>query len=163
MFPTTNSVGVRTPGVCVFPPLPQVLLELKEYAQEVDVEFVRKAVRAIGRCAIKLERAAERCINVLLELIQTKVNYVLQEAVIVIKASVFFFFRGEHAVVVWVCMLVLIVVGVDSSCGGVGVGVVLVLVSMVLLVLLLLFYPRVGECSPPTTAYSPSRSTATHT
>lgn len=65
----------------------QVLLELKEYAQEVDVEFVRKAVRAIGRCAIKLERAAERCINVLLELIQTKVNYVLQEAVIVIKAS----------------------------------------------------------------------------
>lgn len=62
-----------------------MLLELKEYAQEVDVEFVRKAVRAIGRCAIKLERAAERCINVLLELIQTKVNYVLQEAVIVIK------------------------------------------------------------------------------
>lgn len=51
----------------------QVLLEFKEYATEVDVEFVRKAVRAIGRCAIKLEKAAERCINVLLELIQTKV------------------------------------------------------------------------------------------
>ena len=63
----------------------QVLLELKEYAQEVDVDFVRKAVRAIGRAAIKLERAAERCINVLLELIQTKVNYVVQEAIIVIK------------------------------------------------------------------------------
>jgi AP-1 complex subunit beta-1 len=63
----------------------QVLLEFKEYATEVDVDFVRKAVRAIGRCAIKLERAAERCINVLLELIQTKVNYVVQEAVIVIK------------------------------------------------------------------------------
>ena len=38
----------------------QVLAELKEYAQEVDVEFVRKAVRAIGRCAIKLESAAQR-------------------------------------------------------------------------------------------------------
>lgn len=63
----------------------QVLLELKEYAQEVDVDFVRRAVRAIGRTAIKLERAAERCINVLLELIQTKVNYVVQEAIIVIK------------------------------------------------------------------------------
>jgi AP-1 complex subunit beta-1 len=63
----------------------QVLMELKEYATEVDVEFVRRSVRAIGRCAIKLERAAERCINVLLELIQTKVNYVVQEAVIVIK------------------------------------------------------------------------------
>nr|VDC83276.1 unnamed protein product [Brassica rapa] len=62
-----------------------VLLEFKEYATEVDVDFVRKAVRAIGRCAIKLERAAERCISVLLELIKIKVNYVVQEAIIVIK------------------------------------------------------------------------------
>lgn len=63
----------------------QVLLEFKEYATEVDVEFVRRAVRAIGRCAVKLDRAAERCINVLLDLIQTKVNYVVQEAIVVIK------------------------------------------------------------------------------
>eukprot|EP00878_Enallax_costatus_P020546 GHUV01021725.1.p1 GENE.GHUV01021725.1~~GHUV01021725.1.p1 ORF type:complete len:554 (+),score=186.86 GHUV01021725.1:154-1815(+) len=63
----------------------QVLLEFKEYAQEIDVDFVRKAVRAIGRCAVSLEKAAQRCISVLLELIQTKVNYVVQEAVIVIK------------------------------------------------------------------------------
>ncbi|XP_024606345.1 AP-2 complex subunit beta-like [Neophocaena asiaeorientalis asiaeorientalis] len=33
----------------------QVLAELKEYATEVDIDFVRKAVRAIGRCAIKVE------------------------------------------------------------------------------------------------------------
>ena len=32
-----------------------------------------------------LDRAAERCINVLLDLIQTKVNYVVQEAIVVIK------------------------------------------------------------------------------
>ncbi|EGC34888.1 hypothetical protein DICPUDRAFT_48016 [Dictyostelium purpureum] len=63
----------------------EVLLEFKEYATEVDVEFVRKAVRAIGRCAIKIDRASERCIQVLLDLIQTKVNYVVQEAIIVIK------------------------------------------------------------------------------
>ncbi|KAE8658520.1 AP-2 complex subunit beta [Hibiscus syriacus] len=63
----------------------QLLLEFKEYATEVDVDFVRKAVRAIGRCAIKLDRAAERCISVLLELIKIKVNYVVQEAIIVIK------------------------------------------------------------------------------
>jgi AP-1 complex subunit beta-1 len=63
----------------------QVLLELKEYATEVDVEFVRRSLRAIGRCAIKLDRSAERCIAVLLELIQTKVNYVVQEGIIVIK------------------------------------------------------------------------------
>ena len=63
----------------------QVLLELKEYATEVDVDFVRRAVRAIGRCAIAIESAAERCVNVLIELIETRVSYVVQEAVIVIK------------------------------------------------------------------------------
>lgn len=61
------------------------MLEFKEYATEVDVDFVRKAVRAIGRCAISIESAAERCISVLLELIGTKVNYVVQEAIVVIK------------------------------------------------------------------------------
>ena len=40
----------------------QLLLELKDYAQEVDVAFVRKSISAIGRVAIKLERAADRCI-----------------------------------------------------------------------------------------------------
>ncbi|KAK2170270.1 hypothetical protein LSH36_3g01040 [Paralvinella palmiformis] len=63
----------------------QVLAELKEYATEVDVDFVRKSVRAIGRCAIKVEAAAERCVSTLLDLIQTKVNYVVQEAIVVIK------------------------------------------------------------------------------
>ncbi|XP_024084652.1 AP-1 complex subunit beta-1 isoform X3 [Cimex lectularius] len=63
----------------------QVLSELKEYATEVDVDFVRKAVRAIGRCAIKVEQSAERCVSTLLDLIHTKVNYVVQEAIVVIK------------------------------------------------------------------------------
>ena len=65
----------------------QVLSELKEYATEVDVDFVRKSVRAIGRCAIKVEQSAERCVSTLLDLIQTKVNYVVQEAVVVLKSS----------------------------------------------------------------------------
>lgn len=63
----------------------QVLLEFKGYAQEVDVEFVRKAVRAIGRCAIKLPNAAEKCVHVLIDIIKTKISYVVQEAVVVIK------------------------------------------------------------------------------
>ncbi|KAE9248348.1 hypothetical protein PF004_g3907 [Phytophthora fragariae] len=62
----------------------QVLLEFKESATEVNVEFVCRSVRAIDRCAVKLERAAEKCINVLLELIQTKMNYIVQEAINVI-------------------------------------------------------------------------------
>jgi vesicle coat complex subunit len=53
--------------------------------KEVDVDFVRKSVRAIGRCAIKVEQSAKRCVSSLPDLIQTKVNYVAQEAVVVIK------------------------------------------------------------------------------
>ncbi|GAA5887612.1 hypothetical protein JCM16303_001447 [Sporobolomyces ruberrimus] len=61
------------------------LSELKEYASEVDVDFVRKSIRAIGQCAVKIESAAERCVNVLLDLISTKVSYVVQESIVVIK------------------------------------------------------------------------------
>ena len=62
-----------------------LLSELKEYASEVDVDFVRRSVRAIGLCAIKIDAAAERCVNVLLDLISTRVSYVVQEAVIVLR------------------------------------------------------------------------------
>lgn len=42
-----------------------LLNELKDYAQEIDVVFVRKAISAVGRIAIKLDKAADRCIQVL--------------------------------------------------------------------------------------------------
>jgi len=76
-----------------------VLLEWREYATEVDVDFVRKAVRCIGRAAIALEAAAERCVAVLLELIQTKVNYVVQEAVVVIR-DIFRRYPGRYEAVI---------------------------------------------------------------
>ncbi|KAI1635603.1 adaptin N terminal region-domain-containing protein [Biscogniauxia mediterranea] len=63
----------------------EVLTELREYATEVDVHFVRKAVRAIGKLAIKIEPASRRCINLLLELVATKVPYIVQEATVVIR------------------------------------------------------------------------------
>lgn len=44
-------------------PALQVLLEFKEYATEVDVDFVRKAVRAIGYCAVSIPSAAERWVQ----------------------------------------------------------------------------------------------------
>lgn len=62
-----------------------LLSELKEYASEVDVDFVRRSIKAIGQTAIKIDEAAERCVNVLLELIGTRVSYVVQEAVVVMK------------------------------------------------------------------------------
>ncbi|KAI7936384.1 hypothetical protein MJO29_015687 [Puccinia striiformis f. sp. tritici] len=55
------------------------------YASEVDVNLVRKAVRSISRLAIKIPFASDHCISVLLDLVATKINYVLQEAIIVIK------------------------------------------------------------------------------
>ena len=47
------------------------------------MDFVRKSVRTIGLCAIKIESAADKCVQVLLDLIKSKVSYVLQEAIIV--------------------------------------------------------------------------------
>ena len=44
----------------------------------------RRSAPSAGR-AISIEAAAERCIGILLELIGTKVNYVVQEAIVVIK------------------------------------------------------------------------------
>ncbi len=69
----------------------QLLMELKEYALEVDMDFVKRAVRAIGQCAIKIDAAAERCVTVLLDLINAKVSYVVEEAVVVIKVRTIFY------------------------------------------------------------------------
>ncbi len=68
---------------------------LSRYASEVDVDFVRKAVRSIGRLSIKVEPAADLCIQALLDLMDTKVSYVVQEAVIVIK-DVFRRYPGKY-------------------------------------------------------------------
>eukprot|EP00957_Ditylum_brightwellii_P211911 15366748-Ditylum_brightwellii.AAC.3 len=62
-----------------------ILLELKQYVTEVDVDFMRKSVSAIGRYAVKLERVVEHCIGIPLELVMTKINYVIQKSVIIIK------------------------------------------------------------------------------
>ncbi|KAI9511229.1 Adaptor protein complex beta subunit [Russula earlei] len=62
-----------------------LLSELKEYSSEVDVDFVRRSIKAIGQAAVKIEAGAERCVNVLLDLIATRVSYVVQEAVVVMK------------------------------------------------------------------------------
>lgn len=61
----------------------------------MDIDFVRKAVRSIGRLAIKVEPASDLAIQVLLELIDNKVSYVVQEAVIVIK-DIFRRYPGKY-------------------------------------------------------------------
>ncbi|KAF1960723.1 Adaptor protein complex beta subunit [Byssothecium circinans] len=63
----------------------EVLTELAEYATEIDVDFVRKSVRAIGKLAIKIPPASQLCISTLLTLVSTKVSYIVQEATVVIR------------------------------------------------------------------------------
>lgn len=62
-----------------------LLQELKEYCEKVETDFVRKSVRTIGRCAIKLQKAADNCVRVLLDLVNSTDDHVLQEVVIAFK------------------------------------------------------------------------------
>jgi AP-1 complex subunit beta-1 len=63
----------------------EILSEFLEYCTEVDVEFVRKVVKAIGQCAILVSSSAPECVQLLETLIQMKISYVVQEAIIVLK------------------------------------------------------------------------------
>lgn len=62
-----------------------VLRELEEYATDVDVPMVRKAIRAMGNLAVKLESKSKECVNVLLSLLDHSIAYVAQEIAIVAK------------------------------------------------------------------------------
>lgn len=47
-----------------------IMSELKEYVIDIDQEFVRKSVKAIGMVAVKIERCAKRAVEILQELIK---------------------------------------------------------------------------------------------
>jgi len=64
---------------------------------------VRKSVKAIGQTAIKIEPAAERCVNVLLDLIATRVSYVVQEAVVVMKVMSIMYDPVQVVDHFWLC------------------------------------------------------------
>ena len=63
----------------------KVLGELQLYATEIDVDFVKRAVRVIGRCALMIETTASDCVKVLGQLLESKISYVVQEATIVLR------------------------------------------------------------------------------
>ncbi|KAK6454781.1 adaptin N terminal region-domain-containing protein [Scheffersomyces xylosifermentans] len=62
-----------------------VLKELEEYATEVDVSMARKAIRAFGNLAVKLDNAADECVSVICDLISNGISYIVQESAIVLK------------------------------------------------------------------------------
>lgn len=83
----------------------QLLAELKEYALEVDMDFVKLAIKAIGQTAIKIETATDKCVTTLLDLINTKVNYVVQEAIVVIK-DIFRKYPGYEGIIPTLCQCI---------------------------------------------------------
>lgn len=42
-----------------------MLEELREYISEVDSEFVKKCIRAVGKIAIRYEKSVEKCMSIL--------------------------------------------------------------------------------------------------
>lgn len=88
LLPTTGLAATDLLQICFWAPsshLKQRRLVLTTTLNNPIYILCCGQVRAIGRCAVTIESAAEKCVNVLLELIATKVNYVVQEAIIVIK------------------------------------------------------------------------------
>lgn len=72
---------------------------MRSYATEADIEFVRASVRAIGRCALKVDSMVDKCIAVLLTLLESRISYVVQEAVVVIR-DIFRRYPGKYTSVI---------------------------------------------------------------
>lgn len=63
----------------------QILHQLKEYIAEVDISFVRKCIQTIGKLTIRIEEAADKCVQALWDCLKRKSSLIMQESVIVIK------------------------------------------------------------------------------
>lgn len=81
----------------------KVLEELFDYAQQTDVEFVRKSIRSIGKIAVQFESAADSCVDKIVALIEMQVHFVVQEC-IVIAVDIFRKYPGKYeAIIAKIC------------------------------------------------------------
>ena len=63
-----------------------VMSEMKEYASDIDMDLVRKAVRSIGTIACRVERISKRAVEIVLEILkQQGAEQAVQEAVVIAK------------------------------------------------------------------------------
>lgn len=62
-----------------------LLSELREYAMDVDIQVVSRAIEAIGQLSIKIEPISKKAVDVLYELYLNRSSYVLEELVVVIQ------------------------------------------------------------------------------
>lgn len=47
-----------------------VLDEIKEYLSELDSEFVKKCIRAVGKITIRYEKSVEKCMGILAKVVK---------------------------------------------------------------------------------------------
>lgn len=62
-----------------------VFRELEEYATEIDANMARKAIRAFGNLAIKLEVTAQQSVDTLIDLLADGIPHIVQESIVVLK------------------------------------------------------------------------------
>lgn len=48
-----------------------ILNELKEYANDIEIELIRKSIRAIGSIILRVDKSAKRAVEILSELVST--------------------------------------------------------------------------------------------
>lgn len=48
-----------------------ILAELKEYANDIEIELIRKSIKAIGSIILKVDKASKKAVEIIHELIQT--------------------------------------------------------------------------------------------
>lgn len=62
-----------------------IVSELSEYVTDVDVEISRRAIRAIGKIAVRVPSTAELIVGSLTSLLELDIDYVSTEAAVVMK------------------------------------------------------------------------------
>lgn len=72
-----------------------ILTEMREYTDEVDVAFVRRAVASIGRVAIKEPSVAERAVTMLVDLLKPRAPHVVEEVAIAL-ADILRAYPGQY-------------------------------------------------------------------
>jgi vesicle coat complex subunit len=77
----------------------QIYPELSDYAKEVDMDFVRKAIRAFGDVVLQVPNSVKMALEHLLELAKNDVNYVVQELVVTLR-DILRSFPGSYDVVI---------------------------------------------------------------
>jgi AP-1 complex subunit beta-1 len=62
-----------------------ILNELKEYANDLELELIRQSIRAIGTIILRVDKASKRAVEILHEIVTQGQPICLQEAVVVAK------------------------------------------------------------------------------